>query len=128
MIVYQNNLCEISPCQLSGFCVGWKSPLDGETLHKILKNSYRIVVALDDQTTQVVGFVNSLSDDVYFAFIPMLEVLPAYQNKGIGKELLKRLFVELSSIANIDVLCDKELQSYYEKFGMMKSYGMVFRK
>jgi len=44
-------------------------------------------LALDDN--QVVGFVNSLSDGLKFAFIPMLEVLPDYKKQGIGSNLLK---------------------------------------
>ena len=88
MIVYQTDLHDVSSGQLSNFCVGWKNPLRGDTLLKILENSYRRELALDNEKQQVVGFVNSLSDDIHFAFIPMMEVLPEYQNKGIGKRIM----------------------------------------
>ena len=58
----------------------------------------------------------------------MLEVLPEYKHRGIGTQLLNILFEELKNIQNIDLTCDKELQPFYEKFGMVKSCGMALRK
>lgn len=126
MITYQNNLTNISNEMLSHFCVGWKYPITGVEMNEILLNSHKFVLALSDGIP--IGFVNSLSDGVKFAFIPMLEVLPDYKNKGVGKKLLELLFDELTDIQNIDLTCDEELQAYYEQFGMVKSHGMVFRK
>ncbi len=126
MIVYRETLEGISLDMLSGFCVGWAKPLIPSQLYEILKNSYKIVIAIENN--KVIGFINSISDKIKFAFIPMLEVLPEYQNQGIGSELLKRLFAQLDKIDNIDLMCDKELQAYYEKFGMIKYTGMVIRK
>ena len=126
MITYQDNLKNISEQMLDGFCVGWAKPLSGDRLFTVLKNSYRIVLALDKD--RVVGFVNAISDQVKFAFIPMLEVKPDYKNQGIGTKLTKRLFESLADIDNIDLICDKDLQSYYKKFGMIPYTGMVVRK
>lgn len=125
-IKYQTDLHGVTSELLNGFCVGWKFPISGDELHKILQNSYRFVLAKDGGN--VIGFVNSLSDGLKFAFIPMLEVLPDYKNNGIGSELLNLLFDELKTIQNIDLTCDESLQSFYEKFGMLKSRGMIFRK
>jgi len=33
----------------------------------------------------------------------------------------------LSAFYMIDLLCDQELQEYYETFNMLRSQGMVFR-
>lgn len=128
MIKYQSDLNNITADKLSCFCVGWQQPLSGENLKLILENSYRFILAVDAGNDTVVGFVNSLSDGVCFAFIPMLEVLPAYKNMGIGTAMLNRLFAELDTISCIDLTCDTDLQAYYERFGMLKSHGMVFRK
>lgn len=103
-INYQTDLHDISSEQLADFCVGWKYPICGNDLHRILENSYRVVFAKQRET--VAGFVNSLSDGLKFAFIPMLEVLPAYKNNGIGTKLLNILFEELAGIPNIDLTCD----------------------
>ncbi|MEX1378349.1 MAG: GNAT family N-acetyltransferase [Eubacteriales bacterium] len=125
-IKYQNTLENISPKMLDSFCVGWSKPLDGEKIFAILENSYKFSLAMDNK--KVVGFVQAISDKVKFAFIPMLEVLPEYQGKGIGTELMKNILSQLECIDNIDLICDAELQPYYEKLGMMKYTGMVIRK
>ncbi len=125
-IQYQTDLFDITTHKLDCFCVGWKHPIRGDEMYKILNNSYYFVLARDGD--KVVGFVNALSDGVKFAFIPMLEVLPPYQSNGIGTKLLNILFDQLSDIQNIDLTCDECLQQYYSKFGMLKSRGMVFRK
>ena len=58
----------------------------------------------------------------------MLEVLPEYQNKGIGSELMKRLLELLQNITSIDLTCDENMQSFYKRFEMLESHGMVIRK
>lgn len=128
MIEYKNNLDDISTDELEGFFVGWRSPLTKEEHMKILENSQYKILAIDTDAKRVVGFINSLSDKVNFAFIPMLEVLPEYQERGIGTELMNRMLEELKDIQCIDLTCDKDMQPYYERFNMIKSHGMVIRK
>jgi ribosomal protein S18 acetylase RimI-like enzyme len=128
MIEYRTTLEGINPNNLKGFFVGWKNPLTSEQHYTILKNSSFIVLAYDKETSRVVGFINALSDRIHFAFIPMLEVLPGYQHKGIGSKLLKMMLKLLEDITCIDLTCDVQMQSFYEQFGMLKSHGMVFRK
>jgi ribosomal protein S18 acetylase RimI-like enzyme len=128
MIVFLDNIDGIEPEQIGGFFVGWKSPLSAEQLLQILHNSYAVEVAYDDQTDQVVGFVNALSDQVNFAFIPMLEVLPFYQHRGIGTQLMKRVLAKLEHITCIDLTCKSSLQPFYQQFDMMPSIGMVIRR
>ena len=82
-IIYTKNLSDITEDMLTGFFVGWPNP-PCRTLHlKILMNSYCSFVAMDKNTGQVVGFINAISDGVLTAYIPLLEVLPEYQGKGI---------------------------------------------
>lgn len=128
MISYITSLEGISPSQLEGFFVGWKKPLNVEQHYEILKNSAYFCLAYDTEQKKVIGFVNALSDHVNFAFIPMLEVLPLYKNKGIGSQLMKNILEQLSHITCIDLSCDEELQSFYQEFGMLKSHGMVVRR
>jgi ribosomal protein S18 acetylase RimI-like enzyme len=62
----------------------------GESVHyNILKNSSYIVLAYGTEMSRVLGFINALSDEISFAFILMLEVLPEYQRLGIGTNLMK---------------------------------------
>jgi len=126
MITYKSSLEGIEPTMLQGFFVGWRQSLTEAQHFTILQNSSHIVLALEDD--KVVGFINALSDRVHFAFIPMLEVLPEYQNNGIGRELTNRMLGQLAGLTCIDLTCDKDMQGYYEQFGMFKSHGMVIRK
>ena len=128
MIEYRTTLEGINEAQLEGFFVGWRSPISPSQHLTILQNSTHVVLAYDTERDKVVGFINALSDKVNFAFIPMLEVLPEYQRQGIGRELMERMLKELEPIACIDLMCDEDMQTWYEKLGMLRSHGMVIRK
>lgn len=126
MITYVNSLANISADNLtSTFFVGWLNPPSPETHLQILQGSYEVWLALDDN--QVVGFINSISDGVLSAYIPLLEVIPEYQGQGIGLELTKRMLDSLHNLYSIDLLCDGELQTFYAKLGMQPATGMLIR-
>ncbi len=125
MIKYISSLENIKPEQLKGFFVGWPNPPSEETFMRILKGSYRIVLAVEND--KVIGFINAVSDGVLSAYIPLLEVLPEYKSRGIGKELVSKMKEELSHLYMIDLLCDEELIPYYEKQGMSKATGALIR-
>lgn len=126
-MIYKNSLDGITSDMLKGFFGDWPNPPSPQTHLKLLKSSSKVVIALDDATNQVVGFITAISDGVLSAYIPLLEVLPAYKNKGIGKELVSRMLKELDHIYMIDLCCDDDLVPYYEKFGMTKTNGMILR-
>jgi ribosomal protein S18 acetylase RimI-like enzyme len=86
-----------------------------------------MIIAIDDKTNQVIGFITAISDGILSAYIPFLEVLPEYKNKGIRKELVDRMLKELDDIYMIDLCCDDDLIPYYDKFGMTKTSGMILR-
>ena len=123
---YIDSINEISSEQLHGFFVGWKSPLTPERHYELLRGSTHFIVALDDG--KAVGFITALSDGVHSSFIPLLEVLPDYQKRGIGSELVRRMLAKLENITNVDLTCDPEIQPFYERFKMIRSNGMVLRK
>jgi len=112
---------------LTGFFVDWPNPPNSETHLKILNDSYCSYIAIDQDSKKVVGFINSISDGVLTAYIPLLEVLPEYQGKGIGRELTKLILAELKDIYMIDICHDEELISYYSKFGAHPSFSSIFR-
>ena len=57
------------------------------------------------------------------AFIPLLEVLPEYQRRGIGSELVRRMLLLLADTYMIDLCCDEELVGFYERFGLADGSG-----
>ncbi len=127
MIEYVSSLEGISEHNLHGFFVGWPNPPDESTFFKILENSDEIVLAVETSGGQVVGFITAITDKTLMAFIPLLEVLPTYKERGIGGELVERMLGRLSGFYGIDLLCDRELQNYYKRFGMQPATGMVLR-
>ncbi|MCL2574328.1 MAG: GNAT family N-acetyltransferase [Defluviitaleaceae bacterium] len=128
-IKYTNNITTISDDMLDGgFFVGWSNSPDASTHLKILRGSHLAYVAIDEKTGKVVGFINAVSDGVLSAYIPLLEVLPDYQNCGIGGELIKRILTDLKNIYMIDIICDKEIAPYYVKHGaMVHGSACIFR-
>ena len=128
MISYTDSMEGVTSDKLLGFFVSWPNPPLPETHLKLLANSHKVVLAIDDKTGNVVGFITAISDGVLSAYIPLLEVLPAYQGQGIGQELVRRMLDKLSGMYMVDLICDKELQSFYARFGMKPTNGMSIRK
>ena len=127
MITYTDSLDSISSDALrGGFFVGWPTPPSPETHYRILANSAAIVLA-QRADGLVVGFITAVSDGVSCAYIPHLEVLPAYQGQGIGSELLRRMVAMLRDLYMIDLICDPPLQPFYERLGMRPAVGMILR-
>ncbi|MBM4079513.1 MAG: GNAT family N-acetyltransferase [Planctomycetes bacterium] len=126
-IRYTTSLDGITPDKLVGFFSGWRRPLSPEAHLRVLRGSRHVVLAMDERTGRVVGFINALTDEAHSAFIPLLEVLPEYRRKGIGRELVRRMLHELRNFPCIDLTCDPALQPFYEKCGMRRSVGMVVR-
>ena len=126
MITYKDSLENITVDQLKdGFFVGWPNPPSAKVHLNILKGSYKIWLALDNNL--VVGFISAVSDGVLAAFIPNLEVRPEYQGQGIGTELVKRMVDSLSHLYSIDLMCDDDVVPFYEKLGLQQAGGMVVR-
>jgi ribosomal protein S18 acetylase RimI-like enzyme len=128
MILYSTDTSDLTEKDLFGFFVGWPSPPTPAQHLEVLRGSYRVVIAREASSHRVVGFVNMISDGVLTAFIPWLEVLPAYQRKGIGTELMGRALSSAEHLYSVDLTCDEQLRSYYEGLGMQAITGMALRR
>jgi ribosomal protein S18 acetylase RimI-like enzyme len=85
------------------------------------------MAAVDDATGKVAGFITAVGDGVLSASIPLLEVLPEYQGRGIGRELVSRMLARLRDVYMVDLICDPDLESFYARFGMQRTHGMSIR-
>ena len=120
-IIYNDTKKDLPPEQLHKLfvAVGWS---DGtETPEMIQKgysvpwvNSTLVISAWDDG--RLIGAVRVLSDTMFRSIIYDLIVLPEYQNKGIGKELVKRCIGHFPNSEWL-VQTTKEISGYYEKSG-----------
>jgi ribosomal protein S18 acetylase RimI-like enzyme len=127
-IIYSSDVATLHADQLrGGFFQDWPNPPSPETHLRMLQGSYRVWLALDENTQQVVGFIQATSDGVLTAFIPLLEVLPAYQHQAIGTGLVQRMLESLSHLYSIDLVCDDDVKPFYEKLDFRAGTAMMSR-
>jgi ribosomal protein S18 acetylase RimI-like enzyme len=126
VIEYTTSIDEIEAGKLEGFFVGWPSPPSPPRHLEILRGSSYVVVAKDGD--DVVGFVTAISDGVISAYIPLLEVLPEYQGRGIGTELVRRLLDGLPNLYMVDVICDGDVAPFYERLGLQRLDAALGRR
>lgn len=124
-ITYTDDLTGLTPDQLTGFFEGWPSHPDPATHLAVLEGSTHVWLAVDDG--RVVGFVNALTDGVFYAYLPLLEVLPDWQGQGIGRELVRRIVATLDRMYAVDVACDPSVAQFYAALGFQQVVGMVRR-
>lgn len=124
MIQYTDKIEGITSGQLEGFFVGWPSAPSPTKHLQILKGSSYKWVAIEEESGKVVGFINAIADGVLSAYIPLIEVLPEYKGRGIGKELAKKMLDTLDSYYMIDLLCDEDTVPFYEKLHTIEGEGM----
>jgi len=115
-VFYTKDMDEISEDMLEGFFAGWKKTVDPATHLKILKASYKAIVAIDSKTGKAVGFINAVSDGILTAYIPLLEVIEAYKGKNIGRLLVRLMLRECKDLYMVDICHDEELTGFYAKF------------
>jgi GNAT superfamily N-acetyltransferase len=127
VIVYGTSLDGVDAEDLAGFFVDWPTPPTTERHLELLRGSEHVVLARDEETGRIVGFVNVVGDGVLSAFVPLLEVLPAYEGRGIGTELVRRALELVGDRYMVDLLCDEGLVPFYERFGMQRLTGMALR-
>lgn len=127
-VIYLESSDGIGPEQLGGgFFEGWPNPPSQAAHLRLLQASYAVRLAVDEGSSEVVGFVNAISDGVYSAYLPMLEVLPAYRRRGIGAELMRRMLESLSGMYMIDLTSASEAEGFYRRLGMQPAAAMMIR-
>jgi len=127
MIRYLDSAEGIHASDLQGFFVDWPSAPSPDRHLELLRNSDEVMLAVDDETGTVVGFVTAITDGVLAAYVPLLEVLPEHHGRGIGRELMTRILARLGDYYMVDLVCEPDLQPFYERLGMRPAFGMITR-
>jgi ribosomal protein S18 acetylase RimI-like enzyme len=127
-IRYQETCEGVGAEDLIGFFTHWHRPRTPAEHLAILQGSAHAVLAVDEHSGRVVGFVTALTDGVQAAFIPLLEVLPEHRGQGVGSELMRRVLDRLADLPAVDLTCRPEMQTFYARFGMQPSVGAVLRR
>lgn len=126
-VIYTDSLEGITPEGLRGFFVGWPQPPSPEACLRILLAADRVLLALEPTGRDVIGFITAICDGVFAAYIPLLEVLPAYQGHGIGTRLVHGMIERLADHYMIDAICDAYVAPFYQRCGLRAVTGVARR-
>lgn len=80
-----------------------------------------------NDNSDVIGFISALTDHALYAFIALLEVKKFERGKGHGKYLVVEMLKSLEGIYAIDLVCDTELETFYQPLGFAKNTAMIQR-
>src|SRR5699024_12874888 len=91
---------------------GWWKERREQDIEKMLKSVISIG-AWKDGTR--IGFARAISDGKFRAYVEDVVIDNAFQNSGIGTNLVSKLLEELSDIDVISLFCDEHLIPFYTK-------------
>ena len=112
---YQEGLVDDKEIESLRASVGWDNTIP---LHS--KRRERLFIYFTARINgKLIGYIDVLSDGSVDAYVQDLIVLPEYQKRGIGSELLKRAikYLQQKKIKAIQVIFNPELEGFYKKFG-----------
>ena len=126
-IVYDTSPERVDRVQLTALmrAVGWEDRAnDPDRMAAAIQGSRWVVTAWDGST--LVGFCRAFTDGAFSAFVSNVAVLPQYQRKGIGREMLLRLMAGHDRIAFL-LRADKGVQPFYKALGFEDAPDMLRR-
>lgn len=107
----------VSPKEASALftALGWFSGDYPKELAFSLRQAHRLVTAW--KGSQLVGLCSTLADGKMTVYVNYLLVLPEYQGKGLGRQLLRLTLGRYRQYRRFLLLSDKKAVGFYEKFG-----------
>ena len=104
----------------------WQEEYDLKKLPMLIKGSFAFAVAYDTKNSKAIGMGRVLSDGVSDAYIQDVVVLPSYQRKGIGKQIIQTLidYCLSKEVTWIALISEPGFSSFYKTLGFkeMKKY------
>ncbi|MFZ5825610.1 MAG: GNAT family N-acetyltransferase [Bacillota bacterium] len=94
--------------------LGWLSQHMPERVERAHAASDRIVSAWDGD--RLVGWARIITDGEFCLFLHEILLLPEYQRKGIGSELMRRVLEGYEHVQNTVLLADPGNESFYAPF------------
>jgi GNAT superfamily N-acetyltransferase len=118
-IIYNNSIPDKEQFFNLFQTTGWNEEYDlnEDIMFKAINQSWYIVSAF--KNGELVGFGRVISDGILHALIVDMIVNPEYQQKGIGKNIMKMLLDKCvePNICDIKLFCAKDKAGFYHKFG-----------
>lgn len=124
-MILESDPMRYRPADHAKFFVGWPVKPSYELVMKHFEASHPLFLL--NKNSDVVGFISALTDHALYAFIALLEVRKSEQGKGYGKFLVAEMLKSLDGIYAIDLVCDAELDGFYETFGFTRWNAMIQR-
>ena len=101
---------------------GWGAYKKEITKKALSKNIYSVSV-YDDK--RIIGYGRILGDGIIFLYIQDVMVVPSFQRKGIGTQIMNRLLDKVKQLKEenpnlrVYVGAEKGKEGFYEKFGFI---------
>ena len=102
--------------------VGWEIR-EKNIIEEALKNTLYSLCVYDDN--KLIGYGRIIGDKTIFLYIQDIMVIPEYQNKHIGTEIMNNLLKQINEYKKINpsirtyLGASKGKESFYEKFGFI---------
>ena len=95
-----------------------------EMLLKAYENSLLTLGAYDDN--KLVGIIRTVGDGFSIVFIQDILVLPEYQHKGIGTQLIHEIMDRFPDVYQMELMTDNTAKtvSFYQSVGFVKADDM----
>lgn len=123
MISIKENVNSIEEFNYLYDAVGWGS-YDEKVSEKALANTMYSVSVYDDD--KIIGYGRIIGDGICFLYIHDVMVIPKYQNKKIGSQIMNKLLEKVNKIkienpyVRVYLGASKGKEKFYERFGFIK--------
>ncbi len=102
--------------------VGW-GKRDNKIVEEALKNTLYSICVYD--VDKLIGYARIIGDKTIFLYIHDVMVIPEYQGKKIGTEIMKKLLNQINEYKKVNpeirtyLGASKGKEGFYEKFGFI---------
>ena len=122
MISIKENVNSIEEFNYLYDAVGWGS-YDEKVSEKALANTMYSVSVYDDD--KIIGYGRIIGDGICFLYIHDVMVIPKYQNKKVGSQIMNKLLEKVNLIkrenpyVRVYLGASKGKEKFYERFGFI---------
>ena len=122
MILLKENVNNVEEFNYLYDTVGWES-YEKDITKKALSNTIYSVSVYDDE--KIIGFGRLIGDGICFIYIHDVMVVPEYQNKKIGTQIMNKLINQINKIkienpyVRVYLGASKGKEEFYKKFGFV---------
>lgn len=99
--------------------LNWSAAQKPDALMQSLKNAHSLITAWDGE--RLVGLANAISDSFLVVYFPHALVLPEYQSRGIGREMMARMMKRYEGFHQQALIADEHAVEFYEQCGFTRA-------